>query len=442
MYSLGSELIHSMIGQVLDRRYQIREFLSEGGFAYTFLAEDNKRPGNPICVVKKLKSSFPDLASLNKARELFNQEAKILQHLGEHSQIPRLLAYFEEEREFYLVQEYIAGNTLKEELIPGQTLTELQVISLVKELLTILKFIYSHNVIHRDIKPSNIIRSEKDNKLVLIDFGAVKQITTEGQQKTIIIGTPGYMPPEQVAGDPNLCSDLYAVGMIGLQALTGVKPQPHFGGGLSSDSQANILKLNNTLISDRLAKILTKMVCCDYQNRYQSPTEALQEIQQLENIVTDAKRFNRKQSTKLTKKALSYSTFFTVTLVGVVIAITLWSSNSSLIKLPLNGELVKSILDRQDVCDMLLENIYCEQYTFKGKSGQQVTIEMNSDTFDPYLVLRAPDGNKLAVNGDISPQNWNAKIVVNLPSNGNYLVMARTSSAGESGSYIIRAEIK
>ena len=447
-------MIIVMIERVLDRRYQIIEALGKGGFGHTFLAKDTKRPGYPICVVKQFKPSFSDPELLNKARELFNREAETLQNLGEHSQIPRLLAYFEENEEFYLVQEYIAGKTLDRELIPGQSLTESQVISLIKELLKIIAFVHSHKVIHRDIKPSNIIRKEQDNKLVLIDFGAVKQITTEGQQKTIVIGTPGYMPPEQSMGNPNFCSDIYAVGMIGIQALTGIKPQPYMGGGFPTDSQENVLGLQFAQVSDRaehrqhtncLAQILIKMVRCDYRERYQSATEALQAIQNLENSNKTTKLITKKQPKKLPElvtKIITYSASFAVTLAAVFITIKLWSGSSSPVKLTLNGKLVKSVLDRQDTCDILLENIYCEQYVFQGKSGQQVTIEMNSDSFDPYLVLRAPDGNKLAVNDDISPQNWNAKIAIDLPSNENYLVIARTSSAGESGSYTIKAEIK
>ena len=104
------------------------------------------------------------------------------------------------------------------------------------QIIQILDFVHTNKVIHRDIKPSNIIRREADNKLVLIYFGAVKRITTEGQQRTIVIGTPAYIPIEQFNGKPNFCSDIYAVGMIGIQALTGIKPQPYVEGGFPHDS--------------------------------------------------------------------------------------------------------------------------------------------------------------------------------------------------------------
>ncbi len=445
-----------MIGQVLDRRYQIIKVLERGGFGQTFLARDTKRPGNPICVVKQLKPSFSDPELLNKARELFNREAETLQKLGEHGQIPRLLAYFEENQQFYLVQEYIVGKTLEQELISSQPLTEAQVIIIVKELLAILDFVHSHNVIHRDIKPSNIIRREQDCKLVLIDFGAVKKVTTGEQQNTIVIGTPGYIPIEQFTGQPNFRSDIYAVGMIGIQALTGIKLQPCVGGGFPTDSQQNLLWRQYARVSDkpngiaaqRLAAILTKMVRYNYRERYQSAQEALQEIQDLENsrnattlIPPQSSEKSSQKLSELIKKILTFSSFIAVSLI-VAIGIKRWHGGYSTAELPLNGKLVKSVLDLQDTCDVLLENIYCEKYVVQGKSGQQVTIEMNSDDFDPYLVMQTPDGNKLAVNGDISPHNWNARIAIDLPSDGKYLVMARTSAAGESGSYSIRAVAK
>ena len=438
-----------MIGLVLDRRYQIIEVLGQGGFGYTFIAKDTKRPGHPICVVKQLKPSFSEPGLLYKARDLFNREAETLQNLGENPQIPRLLAYFEDSEEFYLVQEYIAGETLSQELISGQSLTEAQVIIIIKELLQILEFVHSHQVIHRDIKPSNIIRRKVDDKLVLIDFGAVKTITTEGKQRTIVIGTPGYISIEQFNGQPNFCSDIYAVGMIGIQALTGNKPQPYVGGGFATDTQENILWQQSAQVSDRLATILTKMVRNNYRERYQSATEALQAIYNLENIINATTLITKKTPTKLPKsikKMLGYSAFVIATLFAIVTTLKLWQGNSSSAKLPLNGKLAQGVLDSQDICEVLLEvlleNIYCNQYNFQGKKGQQVTIEMSSNDFDPYLVLRAPDGNKLAVNGDISPQDWNARIAIALPTNGTYLLMARTSTAGESGSYSIQIKVK
>ena len=168
-----------MLGNTLVGRYQIISDLGGGGFGETFVACDTHLPGSPQCVVKKLKPQANDPDTLQTARRLFDTEAQVLYQLGTHDCIPQLLAYFEENQEFYLVQECIEGHDLSQEIIPGKPLTEDQVICLLQEILGILEFVHQQKVIHRDINPRNIIRRKPDDKLVLIDFGAVKQITTQ-----------------------------------------------------------------------------------------------------------------------------------------------------------------------------------------------------------------------------------------------------------------------
>jgi CHASE2 domain-containing sensor protein/serine/threonine protein kinase len=211
------------IGFLLNHRYKITKRLGGGGFSRTYLAEDTQRPGNPSCVVKHLRPAYQDLQFLDVARRLFQTEAEILEILGKHDQIPQLLANFEVDEQFYLVQEFISGHSLQDELT-GSCLPEAQVIDLLKDILQVLVFVHSHQAIHRDIKPSNLIRRTSDQHLVLIDFGAVKMMQTqsEAENQTIAIGTAGYSPPEQMMGHPQLNSDLYALGMIAIQALTGI----------------------------------------------------------------------------------------------------------------------------------------------------------------------------------------------------------------------------
>ncbi|NER25627.1 MAG: protein kinase [Symploca sp. SIO1C2] len=273
-----------MSGQLLDGRYRIIQFLGAGGFGKTYIAEDTKLY-DARCVVKQLQPTSTDPTTLQVARRLFKSEAKILYQLGNHEQIPRLLAYFEENQEFYLVQELIAGHDLSEELTPGKKLSESYVIVLLQNLLETLAFVHQHHVIHRDIKPQNLIRRQQDGKIVLIDFGAVKQISTQvvnaqGQTRmTVSIGTPGYMPSEQASGSPRLSSDIYAVGMIGIQALTGLLPEY-----LPQDPQtAEIIWRNRVQVSSKLANILDKMVRYDFRQRYPSATEASQALQKLFN---------------------------------------------------------------------------------------------------------------------------------------------------------------
>lgn len=274
-----------MIGQLLDGRYQIVQVLGAGGFGETYIAKDTRRPGNPVCVVKHLKPASNDPNFLETARRLFASEAEALERLGDHDQIPRLLAYFEQDREFYLVQEYIEGHSLSSELLPGQRWEESRVIQMLQEVLSILEFVHSQGAIHRDIKPDNIIRRQRDNKLVLLDFGAVKQVRSQMAMPqlqisaTIAVGTPGYMPSEQARGQPRPSSDIYALGIIGIQALTGWSPLQ-----LQEDPQTGEINWQHLVpVSPALASVLNKMVRYHFMYRYQSATEALQALQELTN---------------------------------------------------------------------------------------------------------------------------------------------------------------
>lgn len=272
-----------MLGRLLDGRYQVVQVLSAGGFGQTYIAQDTRRPGNPTCVVKHLKPAISQPNYLEKARDLFKKEAETLEQLGNYDQITRLLAYFEENQEFYLVQEFIVGHSLSTELHPSQPWSESQVLGLLEDVLGILAFVHGYGVIHRDIKPDNLIRRDSDGKLVLIDFGAVKQVRTAQSTPespmgaTVAIGTPGYMPSEQGLGRPRPNSDLYALGIIAIQALTGLYPTQ-----LQEDrTTGEMLWQHQVQVSAGLASILNKIVRYDYRERYQSANEALQAIEQL-----------------------------------------------------------------------------------------------------------------------------------------------------------------
>lgn len=220
-----------LIGTTLWNRYKIKQVLGSGGFGNTYIAIDLGLPGQPDCVVKHLKPKDPNPAVLPIAKSLFEREARILYQLGNKSeQIPRLFAHFEENGEFYLVQEFVDGHDLTQEIVTHQPLSESTVFKLLKDILEVLVFVHQHNIIHRDIKPQNLRRRRSDGKIVLIDFGAVKEISALGVNPqghssfTVAVGSPSYMPSEQASGKPKLSSDIYAVGMIGIQALTGIMP--------------------------------------------------------------------------------------------------------------------------------------------------------------------------------------------------------------------------
>ena len=191
-------------GITLRNHYCIIKSLGKGGFGDTYLAQDEDLPGKPKCVVKHLRPKSSNPGILPIAQTLFEREANTLDKLGKyHQQIPQLLAHFQEEGEFYLVQEYIDGEDISKELIPNKKSSESYTVKLLKDILEVLAFVHQENVIHRDIKPQNLMRRRQDGKIVLIDFGAVKEISTlvinaAGQTTvTVAVGTPGYMPSEQ-----------------------------------------------------------------------------------------------------------------------------------------------------------------------------------------------------------------------------------------------------
>ncbi|MEG4485321.1 protein kinase domain-containing protein [Microcoleus sp. D2_18a_B4] len=273
-----------MVSQLLDGRYQIIEVIETGEFGQTYLAKDIRRPGEPQCFVKHLRPGTTEPKLINTTRRLFQKEAEVLEKLGQHDQIPQLFAYFEENEEFFLVESFVAGHSLSTEIVPGKPLSEEKMIALLKELLEILVFVHGQGVIHRDIKPANLIRRYSDNKLVLIDFGSVKEIHIAQRQApvTVRIGTLEYMPIEQFQYNPQLNSDIYALGMIGIQAMTGLPAYdlPKLR-DLKNSNKGEIVWRHLATCSQALADVLDNMVRYDFRERYQSAAEALADLRKI-----------------------------------------------------------------------------------------------------------------------------------------------------------------
>ncbi len=270
-------------GQIVGGHYEVTSRLGGGGFGETYLSRDLHLPDRPTRVIKRLSPHLQEASVLQLSRRLFETEAQVLYRLGTHPQIPQLFAHFEELSEFYLVQEYIDGKDLSHELPRGKIWEQFVVADLLQNLLVVLSFVHQNNVIHRDIKPENIIR-RLDGQLFLIDFGVVKQIVTPtallaGQLDngyTVGIGTPGYMPSEQAHGEPKFASDIYAIGMIGLQALTGISPSH-----LAKDNNLEILwRASAPKVYPEFADILSQMVRFDFRQRYPSAEAAYAAIRE------------------------------------------------------------------------------------------------------------------------------------------------------------------
>lgn len=267
---------------LLRNRYRVVQPLGKGGFGATFLAADMSLPGNPNCVVKQLRPTATSARILEMARELFQREAKTLGKIGDHPQIPRLIDYFVGGKQFYLVQEYVDGYTLKQEVKGQGIFDEAQAKKFLREILPILDYIHSQEVIHRDIKPANILRRRIDQNLVLIDFGAVKdqvnQATMMGTGQTAFtnfaIGTSGFAPPEQMALRPVYASDIYAVGMTCVYLMTGKSPNSFE----SNQVTGEILWQPHLDVSDSFGSILQRMLEFSVQYRYQSAQDVLRAL--------------------------------------------------------------------------------------------------------------------------------------------------------------------
>jgi eukaryotic-like serine/threonine-protein kinase len=268
----------SLIGTTLNNRFYILKSIAQGGFGHTYLAEDRKFQACHHCVVKHLDPAKENLPYLDKIKELFEREADILANLSLYSNnlIPKLIDRFEQAGELYLVQEFINGASLAAELPEGKKLTQIETIELLIQILTPLDYCHKENLIHRDIKPDNIMRRQ-NGELVLIDFGIAKDMGAASITKHSYGGTPGYAPEEQQYGQPELASDVYAVGKIAIQAITGLSP-------------TQLRRNPNTMawewrkycnVTDGFAQVLNRMVELLAARRYQNAAQALAAVQSI-----------------------------------------------------------------------------------------------------------------------------------------------------------------
>jgi eukaryotic-like serine/threonine-protein kinase len=324
-------------GYLLRNRYSIQRPLAAGCFCVTYLAIDCDYYRPKYVVIKHLKpeNKNPDLLVI--ARRLFETEAVALKKLGDLTdRIPTLYAYFEEQREFYLVQEFIAGQTLSQELQGGK-LSTTETIKVLQEILTVLNFVHDENTIHRDLKPDNIIRRTSDKALVLIDFGAVKEVSkttlTTPNPKTLAsigFGTEGYMPSEQAMGFPKLASDIYAVGAIGIECLTGREPYQLFDEELLEFKwwhfyQASSPKIDPSIAL--LAAVLNKMLEQRHQDRYANAAEALAALEQIEQQSSRQLSHTKKSFSTIDNavfKPLGRSDFLKLMGLGSIIITSSW----------------------------------------------------------------------------------------------------------------------
>jgi WD40 repeat protein len=269
----------SKLELLLRNRYRVVKPIGQGGFGRTYLAADEDML-NASCVIKQFSVQAQGTKSQEKAIELFNKEAYRLHELGVHPQIPTLLAYFEQEKRLYLVQQFIEGQNLYQELLQQGVFNESKIREILRGILPVLKFIHERQVIHRDITPTNIIRRQIDGKLVLIDFGIAKQITeTSASQPGTRIGTEGYAPLEQLRnGQVFPASDIYSLGATCIYLMTQLKPDSLYNPLNGQWIWRDYLRKKGVNISDNLAQILDKMLKDWVNERYQSADIVLQDL--------------------------------------------------------------------------------------------------------------------------------------------------------------------
>lgn len=270
-------------GQVINNDYKVIDFLGEGGFGRTYLVENLKR-FQEKCILKEFTHYVP--GNVAKAQELFKREAKTLYYL-KHDQIPTFYDYFEDNGRFFIVQEYIQGETyrkvLDEKLKQNQTFSEDEIIQFLQDLLPVLGYIHNQDVVHRDIAPDNIIKPSDGSKPYIIDFGAVKQkitqlpagnnITSVPSQPSTRITKEGYSAPELNDGECFPSSDLYSLAATALELLTGKPPNTLFDKYSLTWNWRSYVN-----VSDRLAAVLNNMLPYKYQDRYTVASEVLHDL--------------------------------------------------------------------------------------------------------------------------------------------------------------------
>ncbi|MBW4679721.1 MAG: serine/threonine protein kinase [Microcoleus vaginatus WJT46-NPBG5] len=267
--SCGSKIL-------LGERYRAIKPIGAGGFGRTFVAVDEMKPSQPRCVIKQFFPQDQGFLHSVKAAELFRQEAVRLDVLGKHPQIPELLAHFEQGQQQYLVQEFVDGQNLAEELAESGAFHEKQIRQLLNDLLPVLQFVHTNQLIHRDIKPENIIRRSADRQLVLVDFGAAKFVNRTALQRTgTVIGSAAYTAPEQLMGKAVFASDLYSLGVTCVHLLTQIPPFDLFDSREGTWAWRDYL---GQIVSDPLGHILDKLLQPAINRRYLSAAQVIKAL--------------------------------------------------------------------------------------------------------------------------------------------------------------------
>jgi serine/threonine-protein kinase len=274
------------VNQILGGRYQVVKELGASHWSSTYLVEDTGLSGHPECVVRRIPLPARSPRALKFILVLLKKKAEALKYAGAHDQIPKIFDYFEEDQTFYLVEEFITGHPLSAELPTGKVLPESAVIDLMRDVLEILVVVHSWGVVHRNINPYNLIRRSSDRRLVLTGFGIFEEISNQIARSRLSTpepfpanGSAVYAPDEQFHGKVHFNTDLYAVGMIGIQALTGLSTAELVDLRQANGKTLGLLSWYQYAQTESpLVGILNKMVHPEVQQRYHNATEVLDDL--------------------------------------------------------------------------------------------------------------------------------------------------------------------
>jgi tetratricopeptide (TPR) repeat protein len=261
-----------MIGKILADRYQITEVRDSGR---VLVAEDTHRPGYPLCLIQRLQGAASNPQGFQIAKLILEQRVEAIGRLGKFSQIPAVLTFFELDQGLYLLEEMVMGHPLSQELLAGTPWSEAQTCELMRELLEMLVYMHQHDVILRGFRPDNLIRRQTDGKLVIVNLLLLPpRSRSQGLPNSDPLEISHlYMPPEQLQGNPIFNSNLYSLGMIALQALTGLPPV-----GLPEIKSHWHDRVN---VSPKFRALLDRILANETRDRYRSAKETLKVLQQV-----------------------------------------------------------------------------------------------------------------------------------------------------------------
>lgn len=260
------------IGSVLQSRYRVVNLLGEGGMGRTYLVADMRLNGKQWAVKEMYAGAWGDGVS---AIQQFAQEAQLLAQLN-HPSAVRIADFFTENGRYYLVMDFIEGKSLQNMLDQGSRISEKKVKEITLQVLDVLIYLHSRNIIFRDIKPSNIMLTP-DDRVIVLDFGIARVFKPGKKADTQAFGTPVYAPPEQYGGPTDPRSDIYALGATMYVLLTG-SPPPSVSQRLTNPNQSVLPKSFNS----NLRLVVARAMELNPQDRFQNASEMKRALSQIQ----------------------------------------------------------------------------------------------------------------------------------------------------------------